>query len=81
MQDLKRQYNDWLSKKHHAFIVSAQSAISPIVTPMTSSNAEITNLGVIEQRLPVVWKGEESGESTVIIKDFYLGLKRTAPLL
>lgn len=80
MQDFRSQYNKWISSPHHIFIVPAQSAINPIRNPISNHNAEITNLGILERKLPVVWEGTTTGER-LVVEDFYLGLRRSAPVL
>lgn len=83
MKDLKGQYKKWLANPHHPMIVPAQQAMSPIQQAITHPDAEITNLGVIETRLPGVWNGlgPEGRQYKLSVDSFHLSLRRTAPIL
>jgi hypothetical protein len=83
MKDLKRQYKKWLANPHHPLIVPAQQAMSPLQAVLTHPDAEITNLGVIETRLPQAWHGLGPNGSTysLSVDSFHLSLRRTAPIL
>lgn len=80
MIDIKKQYTKWLSNPHHPLIVPAQQAMNPIRQKTTKPDAEITSLGVLDRKLPIVWKGED-GKDVLVIKDFSLSLRRTTPVL
>lgn len=80
MRDFRQQYTEWMSSPHYVFIVPAQSAMNPIRSAITNADAEITNLGVLERNLNLVWDGANAGER-LVVDDFHLGLRRTAPIL
>lgn len=80
MKDFRLQYTKWLSSSHHVFIVPAQAAMNPIRNAITNADAEITGLGILERKMRVVWEGAVP-EERLVVDDFHLGLRRTAPVL
>ena len=54
--------------------------MNPIRRSISEPDAEITSLGVLDKKLPLVWRGED-GQEILVVKDFYLSLRRTAPVL
>jgi hypothetical protein len=90
MQSIKSQYVSFLSNPHLPVLETAEVALYPLkelTPPVNPYWGEITNFGVIERILPVVWdgkgvvEGEKLGEGKMIeravkVEELFLGLRQ-----
>jgi hypothetical protein len=81
MQHFKGQYNKWTQEHVKYFSLLEAAKCTPLVgcgypTQRHSGapDAEITNLGVVERNLKMVY--EEDREELLRVEDFYVGLRR-----
>jgi hypothetical protein len=86
MQHFKGQYDKWTKEHVQYFPLLEVARCTPLVacgypTQRFSGDpdAEITNLGIVNNKMRMVY--EDDQKELLRVEDFYIGLRRTTPIL
>jgi len=86
MRHLKGQYDKWSKERVKHFPLLEVARCTPFVARGYSTerfsgdpDAEITNLGVVDNKMKMVY--EDDREELLRVEDFYVGLRRSTPIL